>query len=368
MNKNKIWLVALLALMAIIMVACNSSDEANDSDETEETETSTASNEEAVEENELEGELVVYSSRKEEFVQPILDKFTEETGVEVRLLASDETIVNRINEEKVNPQSDIFFSNDTAAMEYLNLEGVLQPYTGEDANIIDEKYRAADNSWIGLSARTRGFIYNKDLITEEEMPQTMAELADPKWADQYAITRGGNGSMIAQIAALRAQWGDDETGQWLSDIGTNAGAILSGHGDIRKAVGAGEFTFGLVNNYYYHQQLGESEGNNVGFIYPDQGDGEMGAFVNAAGIGFIEGAPNPENAEAFISFMLEEDNMRDFSFNSKEVPLHPDVEVVEEALPISEYQTMDMQLSELGPVWNDAKQLIEQSGLPLEVQ
>ncbi|MEW9500611.1 extracellular solute-binding protein [Jeotgalibacillus marinus] len=358
MDKRKIWLVALLSLVAVIMVACSSDSEDEEA----------GSNEETVGNSELEGKLVVYSSRKEEFVQPILDKFEEETGVEVKLLPSDETIVNRIHEEQVNPQADIFFSTDTAAMEFLKLEGALQPYTGEDAEIIEDKYRADDNSWIGLSARTRGFIYNKDLISEEEMPQTMEELADPKWADEFAMVRGGNGSMISQVAALRTQWGDDKTSEWIKNVGENAGAILAGHGDIRKAVGAGEFKFGLVNNYYYHQQLGEPKDNNVGFIYPDQGEDEMGAFVNASGIGFIEGAPNPENAEAFISFMLEEENMRDFSYNSKETPLHPDVEAVPEALPINEYKTMDMPLSDLGPVWNDAKQLIDQSGLPLEVQ
>ncbi|KIL44635.1 extracellular solute-binding protein [Jeotgalibacillus soli] len=364
MNVRKLWLIAILALLAVVMVACGS----DSADEAASGSVDTNSDEAVKASEELEGELVIYSSRKEEFVQPILDKFTEQTGVEVHLLATDETVVNRIVEEQVNPQADIFFSNDTAAMEYLHLEGILQPYEGEDAKVIDEKYRASDNSWIGLSARTRGFIYNKDLISEEEMPQTIEELADPKWDGQYAITRGGNGSMIAHVAALRAEWGDDKTAEWLQESGKNAGAVLSGHGDIRKAVGAGEFKFGLVNNYYYHQQLAEAEGNNVGFIYPDQGEDEMGAFVNAAGIGFINGAPNPENAEAFISFMLEEDNMKDFAFNSKEVPLHPDVEAVPEALPISEYKTMDIPLSELGPVWNDAKQLIEQSGLPLEVQ
>lgn len=43
------------------------------------------------------------------------------------------------------------------------------------------------------------------------MPKTIAELADDKWKDQFAITRGGNGSMIAHVSVLRNEWGDEKT-------------------------------------------------------------------------------------------------------------------------------------------------------------
>lgn len=353
MRKSKMFFAVLLGLVMIVLAACGS------------TETG-AKKEEAAEDGKLSGELVVYSSRKEEFVKPILDKFEAETGVKVKLLAGDEAIVNKLLEEKVNPQADIFFSNDTGAMEYLRLQGVLQKNDSKALEVIDKKFRAEDGSWVGLSARTRGFIYNKDKISEAEMPKTLEELADPKWKGQFAIARGGNGSVIAHVAALRKEWGDEKTEKWLSAVAKNAGAITKGHGDIRKAVGAGEFKFGLVNNYYFHQQLAEPKDNQVGFIYPDQ-EG-MGAFVNAAGIALINKAPNEKNAKAFIEFMLKQENMKEFSYNSKEIPLHPEVEAIPEAKKINEYKVMDMPLHEIGPVWNDAKQLIEKSGYTIEVK
>ncbi|MBM7855653.1 iron(III) transport system substrate-binding protein [Desulfohalotomaculum tongense] len=312
------------------------------------------------------GELVVYSARKEKFVKPLLDAFEAETGIKVKLLTGDEASVNKILEEMNNPQADIFFSNDTGAMEYLRLQGALAPNDSKALEVIDAKFRADDGSWVGLSARSRVLMYNKDLITEEEMPKRLEEIADPKWKGQFAITRGGNGSMVAHVAALRAVWGDEKTKKWLSDIAENAGAITKGHTDIRKAVGAGEFKFGLVNNYYYHQQLYEDKDNNVGVIYPDQ-DG-MGVFVNAAGVALIKGGPNMDNAKKFIDFLLQPEQMKVFAYNSKEVPLHPDVEAIPEAKKINEYKIMDMPLKEIGPVWNDAKQLIEESGLALEIK
>lgn len=314
------------------------------------------------------GSLVVYSSRNETFVESLLEKFETDTGITVEVLHAGEGVVNRIAEERNNVQSDVFISNDVGAMEYLRLEGLLEGIEPDGIDSIDANYRADDNAWFALSARTRVLIYNKDLITEEEMPKSIEDLVDTKWQNRFAITRGGNGGMIGHVSALRNEWGDEATLEWLSAVKDNAGAITQGHGDIRRAVGAGEFAFGLVNNYYYHQQLREPENNNVGAIYPDQAEGEMGAVLNAAGVAFIKDGPNPDNALLFAEWILQPENQREFSFTSLEVPINPDIEAVSDALPISAYRVHAMPLKELGDVWMDTRQLIEASGLDMELK
>ncbi len=310
-------------------------------------------------------ELVVYSARNEAFVQPLTDSFQEETGIRVRLLSSSEALVNKVVSEKGNVQADLFFSNDAGAMEFLRLEGALQANGSAALEVIDPRFRAEDGSWTGLSARTRVLIYNKDLISEEEMPSDIWELTDPKWKGQFMITRGGNSSMVTHVAGLRMAWGDEKALEWVQGIKENAGAIVNGHTDIRRAVGAGEYRFGLVNNYYYHLQLNELENNNVGVIYPDQ-EG-MGAFVNVGGIALLAGAPNEANAKMFIEWLLEPEQQKVFAYNSREVPLNPEVEAAPEASPISSYRIMDISLQELGIYWIDAKHLIEEAGLDLGI-
>lgn len=311
------------------------------------------------------GELVVYNARSETFVKPILDRFKEETGITVRVLSGREEMANQIIEERGNVQADVFISNDAGAMEFLRREGQLSANDSIMLDSIDEQYRAPDGSWIGLSARSRILMYNNDLISEEEMPSTLLEIAESEWAGQFMITRGGNSSMVTHVAALRLVWGDEKTVEWLTAIKDNAGAIVNGHTDIRHAVGAGEFAFGLVNNYYYHLQLDEAEGNNVGAIYPDQGDDGIGVFVNVAGVALIGNAPNEENARIFIDWLLEDEQQREFSYHSKETPLNPAVQTVEEARRIDQYKVMSINLASLGETWNDAKALIEESGLDL---
>lgn len=313
--------------------------------------------------------LVVYSSRNEKFVDPLLEKFTADTGIEVSVLHAGDAVVNKLKEEAGNVQADIVIANDIGALEYLRLEGLLaSPGEVEGIESINAGYRASDDSWIALSARTRVLMYNKDLVSEEEIPSRIEDLTDPAYGGMFAITRGGNSGMIGHVSALRYEWGDERTEEWIAALRENAGAIMEGHGDIRRAVGAGEFAFGLVNNYYYHQQLAEPTGNNVGVVYPDQGPGEMGAVVNGAGVGMVAGGPNPEAARVFLEWVLLPENQREFSWASLEVPINPEIEAVPEARPISDYVVHAMPLRELGTVWEDTRTLIERAGLDLELK
>jgi iron(III) transport system substrate-binding protein len=350
-------LVAVLLTASALLAGCSGAD----------TTSSTAP--ETPEAAEPSGPLVVYSSRNEKFVDPLLEKFSADTGIEVSVLHAGDTVVNKLKEEAGSVQADIIIANDIGALEYLRLEGLLAaPGDVEGIDSIDADYRAADDSWVALSARTRVLMYNKDLITEAEVPNRIEDLADPAYEGMFAITRGGNASMIGHVSALRNEWGDERTEEWIAVVKDNTGAILEGHGDIRRAVGAGEFAFGLVNNYYYHQQLAEPTDNNVGVVYPDQGPGEMGAVINGAGVGTVAGGPNPVAALAFLEWVLLPENQREFSWASLEVPINPEIEAVPDARPISDYVVHAMPLRELGAVWEDTRTLIERAGLDLELK
>ena len=321
------------------------------------------------------GQLVVYSARNERFVQDLLDKFSEETGITI--VALHEANPLQIVEEANNVQADIYISNDVGALGFLHQQGLLQASSPAGIETIPALFRAEDNAYFAISARARGFIYNKDLITEEEMPKSVEDLFDAKWAEVgngYAITRGGNGGMIGHVSALRYQWGDEKTADWIAAVRENAAGIMEGHGDIRRAVGAGEHTFGLVNNYYFHQQLVEPENNNVGFIYLDQGEDQMGAVANAAGVGLVQGGPNAENALAFLEWVLLPENQVAFVGESLELLINSQFgavypsEVAQYIVDFNELKIQDMPITELGNYFEDTRALIETSGLDLDLR
>lgn len=353
----------MIGILALIAIGCSSQQPV------------TTGEEENPISGEASGQLVVYSNRNEKFVQPLLDKFSEDTGIEVLVLHGANPL--QIVEEKNNVRADIFISNDLGALGYLDGEGLLQGSNPTGIETIPTDFRADDNAYFAISARARGFIYNKDMMTEEEMPKSIEDLFDPKWREVengFAITRGGNSGMIGHVSALRYEWGDGKTAEWISAIRENAAGIYEGHGDIRRAVGAGEHSFGLVNNYYFHQQLLEPENNNVGFIYLDQEEDQMGVVANAAGVGLVKGGPNEANAIAFLEWLLLPENQVAFVGESLELLINsqygavypPEVEPY--IVDFSDLKAQDMPIKELGNYFEDTKALIESSGLDLDLK
>ncbi|WNF36941.1 extracellular solute-binding protein [Bacillaceae bacterium IKA-2] len=375
MNKMlKLFLFTILALGLVLAAACGGNNEPANEPENEkvENEQDEQPEEEVVE---LDGEIVVYSNRNENFTLPLLEKFEAETGVEVVALHGADAL--QIQEEAGNVQADVFISNDLGALGYLDMQGLLEGHDFEGIESIPAEFRADDNAYFAISARARGFIYNKDMITEEDMPKSNEDLFDAKWAEVengYAITRGGNGGMIGHISALRYEWDDEKTADWIKSVKDNAAGVMEGHGDIRKAVGAGEHAFGLVNNYYFHQQLLEPDNNNVGFIYLDQEEGQMGVVANAAGAGLVKGGPNEVNAKAFIEWLLLPENQVAFVGESLELLINSEygavypAEVQPHIIEFTDLKVQDMAIKELGNYFEDTKALIEQSGLDLELR
>ncbi len=346
---KKIFLIIGTVLIALALAACNPKPAPNQSS--------------APPAGEETGELVIYSGRREQFIMPLIEKFTAETGIKVQLLSgSAAEYALKILDERNNPQADIFFANDAGVMEKLRLDGVLQPGDPAVFAAIPADFRAEDNSWVGLSARSRVFIYNKDLISEAEMPKSIFDLADSKWKGQFAITVPGSEAMISHLTAIRLLFGDKKTEEFIKGMLANKPAVLKGHTDIRKAVGAGEFKFGLVNNYYYHLQLLEDKDNNVGVIYPDQGSDQMGTFVNVAGVALVKGGRNPLSARKFVEFMLKPEQQEMFAILNYETPVLPGIPVHEIARPIDTYRRVDIKLSQLGAAWEGTIDLMEKAG------
>ena len=306
-------------------------------------------------------ELVVYSARKEKFVRPLLEKFERETGIKVRPLSGVKVV--KILAEQKRPLGNIFISNDVGQLEFLRLKGALRGVAMKQDFGIPKEFKANDHSWISLSARSRILMYNTELISEDEMPKTLWELTDPKWKGQFVITRGGNASMIAHVAALYSFWGREKTLEWVKKIKENAGAITKGHTEIRQSVGRGEFKFGLVNNYYYHLQKLEKKNNRVGAVYPDQ-EG-MGVFTNSAGVAVLNNQKSQGPTDVFMKWVVREENQKLFSQSSLEVPLNRQLRLASPLVGTNHYKVMQVDFNSLGKKWSQTKDLIEEAGLDL---
>ena len=310
------------------------------------------------------GDLVIYSGRAEPLLQPVIDAFKAKyPNVNVLLKAgSNSEIANALIEEQANPQADVFITTELFTVQSLAQQGIFQSYMPVGADQIPAEFHGENNLWTGLTRRARVVIYNTDLVSEEELPTSILDLTDPKWKGQIAAAGSTNGSMQAQIAAMRQLIGEEETEAWLNGLIANEVTFFGGHTDVRKAVGAGEFKLGLVNHYYYHLQ--KAEGSNVGIVFPDQGEGQIGLITNATAAAVVKGAAHVTAAQAFLDFLVSPEGQKLFAELNYEYPLLSDVALHADVQPLEDFRLADVDVVKASQEFDATFDLIEKVGLP----
>lgn len=311
---------------------------------------------------ELEGDLVIYSGRREPLFEPVVEAFEDATGINVSVKYGSTTeLGNALIEEKGNARADVFVGTDAATAETLRGKGVFAPLDDAALAAIPAAFRAEDGSWVGISGRARVIMYNSDLVPAAELPDSVFDLADAKWKGEIAIPATTNSSFTAWVSSLRALEGDAAAEELLRALKSNDVEILNEHTDVRKAVGRGEFSLGLVNHYYY--ELEKEAGSPVGVIYSDQGEGETGVLVNVAAASIVAGARHAENALAFIRFLLGDEAQRIFAETNFEYPLVEGVVETRAGVKRGTFKESPVSLQELGLMNESTLDLLEEIGL-----
>jgi iron(III) transport system substrate-binding protein len=304
-------------------------------------------------------DLVIYSGRNEALVKPILDRYAEETGKSVSVRFADTTeLAATVLEEGDEPRADVFIGQDAGALARLAEEGRLARYAGGQQ--VPEQFRSDDGTWVGASARVRVVIANSEVLPRSQWPRSIFDLVDPRWKGRIAAPDATNASWIGFVSELRIKAGEERARAWLEGMKRNELAVLGSHTDVRNAVGSGEFDLGLVNHYYV--ELEKREGSPVEAIFTDQEEDGFGAVVNAASAGILAGAPNPEEAKAFMDFLLEPETQAEFAGRNFEYPVLPGVEAPG-LKPLDEIRSTGIALGELGPELDATLALLDEVGL-----
>jgi iron(III) transport system substrate-binding protein len=352
--------IALLCLTVLMLAACAPAAPS----------ISTASHTPAVpvtgsgEPDAVSGKLVVYSGRSEPLIQPVLDAFqTKYPDIEVLLKAgSNSELANALIEEQTNPQADVFITTELFTIQSLGQQGIFQPYRPGEADLLSAEFIGPDDTWVGLTRRARVIMYNTDLVAAEDLPSSIFDLTDPKWKGRIAAAGSTNGSMQSQIAAMRQLLGEAESEAWLKGLLDNEVTFFGGHTDVRKAVGAGEFALGLVNHYYYYLQ--QAEGSQVGIIFPDQGDDQIGLLTNATAAAIVNGGANTAAAQALLDFLISADGQKLFADLNYEYPLLPGVALREGVQPLEGFRLADVNVVEAALEADATFALMEKLSLP----
>ena len=307
--------------------------------------------------------LTIYSGRNENLVGPLIEQFTAATGIQadVRYAGTSELAVTILEEGDDSP-ADVFFGQDAGALGLLAQEGRFEALPSDLLDRVEERFRSADGTWVGASARARVIVYNTEALTEADLPATVDGLLDPRWDGQVGWAPE-NASFQAFITAFRVLRGEDAARQWLEGmLANNVVSFGSSNSDIVRAVGNGELPLGLVNHYYlYAVKREEGEDFPIANHYLDPTD--VGALINVAGAGILASGAHQDEALAFVEYLLSDGAQAYFAENTSEYPVVDSVPSPADLPPLSEVGSPEIDLGELADLPGTVELLTEVGAL-----
>ncbi len=290
------------------------------------------------------GELVIYSGRSQTLVDAVIQQFSQATGVEVKVkYGGTSQLAATLLEEGQNSPADIFFAQDPGGLGAV--ESLLAELPQEVLDRVPSWARSSQGKWVGLSGRARVLVYNPETLSEQDLPDDIFGLTDPKWKGRlgWAPT---NASFQTMVTAMRTVWGEDKTRRWLEGIMANEPRMYPKNTPQVAAAAAGEIDVGMVNHYYLFRFLAEE-----GEAFPARNyhprAGGPGSTVMVAGAGILDTSENRATAKKFLEFMLSTVGQQYFAGQTFEYPLVEGIKTPHVLTPLADINHPNIALKDL---------------------
>jgi iron(III) transport system substrate-binding protein len=306
--------------------------------------------------------LVVYSGREEELVEPLFDRFEEETGIDVQVRYGDSAeLAATIAEEGDNSPADVFFAQDPGSLGAVEREGLLAELPQAALDRVPARFRDPDGHWVGTSGRSRVIAYNTDALTEDEVPDSVFDLTDPKWKGKIGIAPT-NASFQAFVRAMLLELGEERTRAWLEGLKANDPKRYEKNLPVVEAVAAGEIELGLVNHYYLYLAKEENPDATVANHFLNGED--PGALVSVAGAAILQTADHADAAQRFVEFLLSDPSQRFYVDEAEEAeyPLVAGIDAKPGLPPLDSLEGPQIKLDDLGPELEKTLELLNEYG------
>ena len=273
-------------------------------------------------------EINIYSDRQAFLLKPILEAFTKETGIKVKVVFAKKGIIQRLKSEGKNSPADLLLTSNVSNLNRAVDAGVTQAVNDSVINAnVPAQYRDPDGHWFGLTTRARIIYASKDRIEPGSVAR-YEDLAKPEFEGRVCTRKGDHTYNIALIGSMIAAHGETEAKAWLEGVKNNLARKPQGNDRAQiKAVKEGVCDIAVGNSYYYGKMLNNEEqrawAESVNLIYPNQAD--RGTHVNISGMTMTKSAPHRDNAIKLMRFLTEDTAQRIYAEQNFEFPVKPGV-------------------------------------------
>jgi iron(III) transport system substrate-binding protein len=308
------------------------------------------------------GEVNIYSYRQAYLLEPLLNAFTDETGIKTNVVFAKQGLAERLEREGRNSPADVVMTVDISRINELVEKNLVSEVDSDTMNRnIPENLRHEDGKWFALTTRGRLIFASKDRVEEGEI-STYEELADEKWKGRICTRSGKHPYNVALISSMIAHHGEQQTEEWLRGVKNNlARKPQGGDRDQIRAIAEGVCDLSIGNSYYYGNMLADDNqreiAQQVNLVFPNAND--RGTHVNISGISLTQSAPNKDNAIKLMEFLSSPNAQRIYAEANAEYPANPEVKPTGMVAEWGEMNPDRLSLQEIANNRNAAVRLVD---------
>ena len=312
--------------------------------------------------------ITLYNGQHEQTTDALVTGFENATGITVHVRNDDEdTLANLIALQGTHSAADVFYTENSPALEYLQDKGLLAPVDPSTLARTPAKYSSPRGDWVGVSARVSVLIYNPSLIARSQLPSTVLQLADSKYKGKLAFAAGETDFQPIVTSVLRT-YGRTATLRWLDGIKANAaGHVVPDNETIADEVNRGTVAFGVVNQYYWYRMRAEvgaaAMHSQITYFAPH----DPGYVLDVSGAAVLKSSKHQAAAQKFLAYLVSKQGQEIIARSrgneqSFEYPIAAGVRTSAPETPFSQLQPNSITIADLGD-GSTAIALLRQAGL-----
>ncbi|MEM0962798.1 MAG: extracellular solute-binding protein, partial [Bacteroidota bacterium] len=305
-----------LAAAAFVLAACGG--DASTDDATDTTDPAADATEAPAD---AEGPLVVYTGRSQSLVDAAVDRFREETGMDIEVrYGSDAEILAALQEEGDASPADVFWANTAGALGAAVEAGLFES-TPDSLLERPEAFVPSGGQWVPVTARFRTLAYDPGDIDPATLPASVLDIPQQSgfdgrmgWTPQYS-------SFQDFITALQITEGEEAARQWVEGVQALNPVAYTSNTAMLEALAAGDIDVALTNHYYI-LRVTEADSTDTDPVATHRfAPGDVGNLALVTGAGVL-GTSDKDNAAAqFLSFLLSETSQRSAAEDTYEYPV-----------------------------------------------
>jgi iron(III) transport system substrate-binding protein len=307
--------------------------------------------------------LTLYGAQHQQTLDMLTALFTRQTGIPVRTRTGEAPeLANQIAHEGAASPADVFFTENSPELVLLHERGLLAKVDAATLSQVPARFSAPDGDWVGVLAREDVLAFNTDMISEEDLPASLLDLAKPQWKGRVAIAPT-DADFLPLVTAVEVLKGKAATLDWLRGLKRNAQLFDDDEGVI-AAVNRRAAETGVINNYYWARLRTELGADKMKSAIHHFTGHDVGGLINVSGAAVLKSSPNQAAAQQFLAFLVSKPAQEmlaatDVNF---EYPLADGVAPNKLLTPFSQLQPPPIGVAQLGDD-REAASLLRQAGL-----